>query len=129
MTPACQTSKVGEIGGTFVAVYRRVVIHWRAIILLLILACVAFLVARSDEFGRFELILFALLLMFIASQIFWLGASRRCRGAIHSWKTPALLAGDHHRGGLFVCLSVQLSRVGSWSCYPCRRLTAAVSAY
>src|SRR5438045_3651518 len=72
MTPACQTSKVGEIGGTFVAVYRRVVIHWRAIILLLILACVAFLVARSDEFGRFELILSALLLMFIASQIFWL---------------------------------------------------------
>src|SRR5438045_8612630 len=73
MTPACQTSKVGEIGGTFVAVYRRVVIHWRAIILLLILVCVAFLVARSDEFGRFELILFALLLIFIASQIFWIG--------------------------------------------------------
>ncbi len=73
MTPACQTSKVGEIGGTLFAVYRRVVIHCRAIILLLILACVAFLVARSDEFGRFELILFALLLMFIASQIFWLG--------------------------------------------------------
>ena len=73
MTPACQTSKVGEIGGTFLVVYRRVVIHWRAIILLLILSCVAFLVAHSDEFGRFELILFALLLLFIASQIFWLG--------------------------------------------------------
>jgi len=39
----------------------------------LILACVAFLVERSDEFGRFELILLALLLIFIASQIFWLG--------------------------------------------------------
>jgi hypothetical protein len=51
----------------------RVVAHWRAIVLLLLLACVAFLVARSDEFGRFELILFALLLLFIASQIFWLG--------------------------------------------------------
>src|SRR6266705_6333209 len=72
MTPACQTSKVGEIGGTLFAVYRRVVIHCRAIILLLILACVAFLVARSDEFGRFELILFALLLIFIASQLFWI---------------------------------------------------------
>jgi predicted MPP superfamily phosphohydrolase len=72
MTPACQTSKVGEIGGTFLVVYRRVVIHWRAIILLLILACVAFLVAHSDEFGRFELILLALLLIFIASQIFWI---------------------------------------------------------
>jgi uncharacterized protein len=52
---------------------RRVVAHWRAIILLLILSCVAFLVARSDEFGRFELILLALLLVFIASQIFWVG--------------------------------------------------------
>ena len=52
---------------------RRIVAHWRAIVLLLILACVAFLVARSDEFGRFELILFALLLIFIASQIFWIG--------------------------------------------------------
>jgi hypothetical protein len=75
MTPVCQTSKVGEIGGTFLVVYRvyrRVVIHWRAIILLLILPCVAFLVTHSDEFGRFELILFALLLLFIASQIFWL---------------------------------------------------------
>src|SRR6266404_7593670 len=72
MTPACQTSKVGEIGGTFLVVYRRVVIHWRAIILLLILACVAFLVTHSDEFGRFELILLALLLIFIASQIFWI---------------------------------------------------------
>jgi predicted MPP superfamily phosphohydrolase len=40
--------------------------------LLLVLACVAFLVARSDEFGRFELILLALLLIFIASQIFWI---------------------------------------------------------
>jgi predicted MPP superfamily phosphohydrolase len=39
----------------------------------LILACVAFLVARSEEFGRFELMLLALLLIFIASQIFWIG--------------------------------------------------------
>jgi len=58
---------------SFLPVCRRVVAHWRAIVLLLILACVAFLVARSDEFGRFELILLALLLIFIASQIFWLG--------------------------------------------------------
>ena len=73
MTPACQTSKVGEIGGTFFVVYRCVVIHWRAIVLLLILPCVVFLVARFDEFPRFDLILLALLLIFIASQIFWLG--------------------------------------------------------
>jgi predicted MPP superfamily phosphohydrolase len=52
---------------------RRVFAHWRAIVLLLILACVAFLVARSEEFGRFELMLLALLLIFIASQIFWIG--------------------------------------------------------
>jgi predicted MPP superfamily phosphohydrolase len=58
---------------SFLPVCRCVVAHWRAIVLLLILACVAFLVARSDEFGRFELILLALLLIFIASQIFWIG--------------------------------------------------------
>ena len=57
---------------SFLLVYQLVVAHWRAIVLLLIFACVAFLVARSDEFGRFELILLALLLIFIASQIFWL---------------------------------------------------------
>jgi predicted MPP superfamily phosphohydrolase len=57
---------------SFLSVCRRVVARWRAIVLLLILGCVAFLVARSDEFGRFELILLALLLIFIASQIFWI---------------------------------------------------------
>jgi len=51
----------------------RVVAHWRAIVLLLILPCVVFLVARFDEFPRFDLIMLALLLIFIASQIFWLG--------------------------------------------------------
>ena len=64
-----QTAKVGS----FLRFLRRVVAHWRAIVLLLILACVAFLVARSEEFGRFELMLLALLLIFIASQIFWIG--------------------------------------------------------
>src|SRR5437667_12285478 len=64
-----QTAKVGS----FLRFLRRVVAHWRAIVLLLILACVAFLVARSDEFVSFELIGFALLLIFIASQIFWIG--------------------------------------------------------
>jgi predicted MPP superfamily phosphohydrolase len=64
-----QTAKVGS----FLRFLRRVVAHWRAIVLLLILACVPFLVARSEEFGRFELMLLALLLIFIASQIFWIG--------------------------------------------------------
>jgi predicted MPP superfamily phosphohydrolase len=58
---------------SFPAVYKRVSVHWRAIILLLILARVAFLVASSDEFVSFELNLFALLLIFIASQVFWIG--------------------------------------------------------
>jgi Calcineurin-like phosphoesterase len=57
---------------TFLPVCRRVVAHWRAIVLLLILARVAFLVAHFDEFVRFEFILLALLLIFIASQIFWI---------------------------------------------------------
>jgi len=56
----------------FLPVCWRVVAHWRAIVLLFILACIAFLVAPSDDFGRFELILLALLLIFIASQIFWI---------------------------------------------------------
>jgi uncharacterized protein len=64
-----QTSRVGS----FVRSLRRVVAHWRAIVLLLILPCVVFLEARFDEFARFDLILLALLLIFIASQIFWLG--------------------------------------------------------
>jgi predicted MPP superfamily phosphohydrolase len=61
------------VTSSLLLICRRVVAYWRAIILLLILACVAFLVARSDEFGRFELIILALLLIFIASQIFWIG--------------------------------------------------------
>jgi hypothetical protein len=73
VTPARPRSKIGEIGGSFLLAYRRVVVHWRAIVLLLILGCVAFLVADSDEFPRFDLILLALLLIFIASQIFWIG--------------------------------------------------------
>jgi predicted MPP superfamily phosphohydrolase len=36
-------------------VLRRIVAHWRAIVLLLILPCVVFLEARFDEFARFEL--------------------------------------------------------------------------
>ena len=59
--------------GSFLRSLRRVVAHWRAIVLLLILPCVVFLEARFDEFARFDLILLALLLIFMASQIFWLG--------------------------------------------------------
>ncbi len=57
---------------SFPTVYQRVVVHWRAIVLLLILGFVAFIVAPFDEFVPFMLILFALLLLFIASQIFFL---------------------------------------------------------
>ena len=64
-----QTARIGS----FLRIVRRVAAHWRPIVLLLILACVAFLVARSEQFGRFELMLLALLLIFIASQIFWIG--------------------------------------------------------
>jgi predicted MPP superfamily phosphohydrolase len=58
---------------SFPTVYKHVIAHWRAIILLLILACVVIRAAHFDEFVRFDLILFALLLIFIASQIFWIG--------------------------------------------------------
>jgi hypothetical protein len=70
VTRACQISNIGEIGGNFLLVCRRVIAHWRPIILLLILALATFLIAHADFFGLF---LFALLLIFIASQIFWIG--------------------------------------------------------
>ena len=58
---------------TFPTVYQRVVVHWRAIILLVILACAAFQVVRSNKSGPFDLMELALLLIFTASQLFWIG--------------------------------------------------------
>jgi predicted MPP superfamily phosphohydrolase len=68
VTPACRTSKIGEIG-YFLLVYRRVVVHWRTIVLVLILTPVAFYVVHPNELS----LLLALSLIFIASQIFWIG--------------------------------------------------------
>ena len=72
MAPNLDSPKISGTG-IFLLAYRRVLAHWRAIILLLILACVVIRAAHFDEFIRFDLILFALLLIFIASQIFWIG--------------------------------------------------------
>src|SRR5579864_4787450 len=47
---------------SFRTFYQRVVAHWRAMVLLLILARVAFLIVSSDDVS-FELNLFALLLI------------------------------------------------------------------
>src|SRR5713226_3678642 len=62
---------------SFPAVYQRVVVDWRAIILLLILALATFLIAYPDRgspiFLVFDLFVIALLLIFIASQFFWIG--------------------------------------------------------
>ena len=52
---------------SFPTVYQRVVVHWRAIILLLILALGTFLIAHAELF-----LLFVVALLFIASQIFWI---------------------------------------------------------
>src|SRR3989449_6966218 len=56
--------------GSFLLVYRRVVVHWRAIILLLILAVATVPIAYGDFF---DLITLALFLLVIASQVFWIG--------------------------------------------------------
>ena len=72
MVSSSVSSKIGS-KGRFLRVWHRVVVHWRAIVPLLILACVVIRAAHFDEFIRFDLILFALLLVFIASQIFWIG--------------------------------------------------------
>ena len=65
----CRTSEIGVVG-SFLLVYRRVVVHWRAIILLLILALATVPIAYGDFL---DLITLALFLIFIASQIFWIG--------------------------------------------------------
>src|SRR5260370_41340454 len=71
MAHSLGSSKIAG-SGSFLLVYKRVAAHWRAIVLLLIIGCVAFIVALFGEFVPFMLILFALLLLFIASQIFWI---------------------------------------------------------
>src|SRR5713101_4004054 len=55
---------------SFPTVYKRVIAHWRAIILLLIVALTTFLIAHAEFFGLFVIALF---LIFIASQLFWIG--------------------------------------------------------
>ncbi len=52
---------------SFPTVYQRVVAHWRAITLVLILALGTFLIAHAELF-----LLFVVALLFIASQIFWI---------------------------------------------------------
>ncbi len=61
-----QTAKAGS----FLRAFRRLIAHWRALVLLLVLAPAASLVIQGDFFDQ---ITFALLLIFIASQIFWIG--------------------------------------------------------
>jgi hypothetical protein len=55
---------------SFLLVYRWVIVHWRSIILLLIIALATFLIAYGDFL---DLITLALFLLFIASQVFWIG--------------------------------------------------------
>ena len=108
---------------------RRIVAHWRAIILLLILPCVVFLEARFDEFARFDLILLALLLIFIVSQIFWLG---RLVDVLERF-----IPGRPRRVWLAIMTVVVYLFVflysypewGFWSCDPSGRLPAAERAY
>jgi uncharacterized protein len=54
---------------SFPRLCQRVIAHWRTIVLVLILAPGAFYVIHPDELS----LLLALLLIFIASQIFWIG--------------------------------------------------------
>jgi len=56
----------------FLRVLRRVVAYWRMIVALLIFALATAIVLQG-QFVSFELLLLTLLLIFIASQIFWIG--------------------------------------------------------
>jgi uncharacterized protein len=60
--------KMGNDGGFL----RRVVAYWRVIVVLLIFALAAAIILY-DQFAFFDLVGLALLLIFIASQIFWIG--------------------------------------------------------
>jgi len=60
------------INGGFLRVLQRVVAYWRAIVVLLIFALAAAIVLHG-QFVSFELVGLALLLIFMASQIFWIG--------------------------------------------------------
>ncbi len=58
---------------SFPTVYQRVIAHRRVIVFLLIFAYAAFLLVHPDEFGpSIDLFFFALLLILIASQLFWI---------------------------------------------------------
>src|SRR6266478_3886477 len=59
------------MNGGFLRVLRRVFTYWRAIVMLLIFALAAAIVL-NNQFVSFELVGLALLLIFIASQIFWI---------------------------------------------------------
>ena len=53
--------------------YQRVIAHRRVIVFFLIFAYAAFRVVHPDEDGRFfDLFFIALLVMLVASQLFWL---------------------------------------------------------
>ena len=58
---------------SFPRFYRRVIGHWRMVVLVLILARAGFYVIYPDEFGVFfDLLSLVLLVIFIAGQIFWI---------------------------------------------------------
>ena len=59
------------MNGGFLRVLRRVVAYWRVIVVLLIFAR-AVAIVLHNQFVSFELVGLALLLIFIASQIFWI---------------------------------------------------------
>ena len=71
MAPSLGSSKTGGTG-SLLLVYRLVVVHWRAILVLLILGRAVSIVIHSESVF-FELTVFAILLIFIASQLFWIG--------------------------------------------------------
>jgi hypothetical protein len=58
---------------SFSRLWQRVIAHWRAIALGLILARAVFCVIYPDEFGVFfDLLFLGLLVVFVAGQIFWI---------------------------------------------------------
>ena len=76
----CRTSRIGEVGGSFLLAYRHIAAHWRAIILLLILVLASLLIIQGEFFSLLAL---ALILIFIVSQLFWISRITGIRAATH----------------------------------------------
>jgi hypothetical protein len=96
---------------SFPRLCQRVIAHWRTILLVLILAPGAFYVIHPDELS----LLLALLLIFIASQIFWIGRVVLAYLFVIAYSFPTTIAQGHTFRIGFYRLPVIVTEAVFWS--------------